>query len=199
MYLGAIHIYIWRPQNCWMFRPSLSKIYLLKILKIGWFTSPLLSVWTSYVCVPPFTIYIPFCCRFGEPLVHIVSEPVRTFYVAFGMQKDSPFTAKFSATFARLIEGGFLLLVFESYFISLFQIFREGSSSSGPRTRWTTWPRSQRTRPSRRSRSRSSLTRSRKLLRTSDSVTLVGISKSVTLADCHRIWWFSVWECPFWD
>merc|ERR1719188_2168819 len=42
-----------------------------------------------------------FLTSFGEPLAHIVSEPVRTFYVAFGMQKDSPFTAKFSATFTR--------------------------------------------------------------------------------------------------
>ena len=42
-----------------------------------------------------YNLAIPLCQRFGEPLAHIVSEPVRTFYVAFGMQKDSLFTAKF--------------------------------------------------------------------------------------------------------
>ena len=48
----------------------------------------MLSDWTNILAIP---LYL----RFGEPLVHIVSEPVRTFYVAFGMQKDSLFTAKF--------------------------------------------------------------------------------------------------------
>ena len=71
--------------------------------------------------------------RFGEPLVHIVSEPVRTFYVAYGMQKDSPFTAKFSATFARLIEGGFLLKWTSDEMDKVARIAEESSSSSEPK------------------------------------------------------------------
>ena len=59
-----------------------------------------------------------------------MSEPVRTFYVAYGMQKDSPFTAKFSATFARLIEGGFLLKWTSDEMDKVARIADDSSTSS---------------------------------------------------------------------
>ncbi len=44
--------------------------------------------------------------RYGETSVHITSQPVRVFMGAYGLQKDSIFTAKFSGVISRLIEAG---------------------------------------------------------------------------------------------
>ena len=74
-----------------------------------------------------------FFSSFGEPLAHIVSEPVRTFYVAFGMQKDSPFTAKFSATFTRLIEAGLLLKWTADEMDKVARVAEGDSSSAEPK------------------------------------------------------------------
>ena len=50
--------------------------------------------------------------------------------MAYGMQKDSPFTAKFSATFARLIEGGFLLKWTSDEMDKVARIADDSSTSS---------------------------------------------------------------------
>ena len=62
-----------------------------------------------------------------------MSEPVRTFYVAFGMQKDSLFTAKFSATFTRLIEAGLLLKWTADEMDKVARVAEEDSSSAEPK------------------------------------------------------------------
>jgi hypothetical protein len=46
--------------------------------------------------------------RYGETNLHLMKECLFSFPVAFGLQKDSPFTASFARTIQRIEEAGFI-------------------------------------------------------------------------------------------